>query len=63
MQFTLSGTVYTQIEIELNNQSYSTASATAESRHIPLLWEKTKYCIMADMNLKYQDHCLFSALP
>ena len=62
MQFQQSGTVYTQIKIELNKQSYSNASATAESRPTPLLWTKTKYCIKADMKLKYQDHCIFSAL-
>ena len=62
MQFKQSGTVYTQIGIEVNIQPYSNASATAVSRHTPLLWTKTKCCLRAEMNLKDLDHCLFSAL-
>ena len=41
MQFQQSGTVDTQIAIEINNQSYSNVSATAVSRHTPMLWTKT----------------------
>ena len=37
MQFQQIGIVHTHMEIEVNNQSYSHASATAVSRHTPLL--------------------------
>ena len=62
MQFQQSGAVYTQIGIELSNQSYSNGSATTVNRHTPLLWTKTMYCIGADLNLKCLDHCPFSLL-
>ena len=45
MLFQQSGTVYTQIGIEVRNQSCSNASVTAVSRHIPLLWTEMTYCI------------------
>ena len=63
MQLQQSGTVYTQIEIEVSNQSYSNASATAVNRHNPILWTKTMYFMKANMNLKYLDHCLFQYWP
>ena len=62
MRFQQSGTVYLQIGIEVINQSYSNASATAVSRHTTVLWTEIMYCIRADMNLKYLDHCVSSAL-
>ena len=55
MQFQQSGTVYTQIGIEVSNQSYSNASATAGSGYTPLLLTEMMYCIRANMNSKYLD--------
>ena len=59
IQFQQSGTVYTQILIEVSNLRYSNASATAVRKRTPLPWTKTMYCIRADMSLQYLDHCLF----
>ena len=53
MRFQQSRAVYTQIGMEVINQSYSNASATAVSRHTPLLWTEMMYCIRADMNLNF----------
>ena len=62
MRFQQHGTVYTQIRIEVRNQHYSNDWATAISRHTPLLWTEITYCIRVDMNFKYLDHCLSTAL-
>ena len=62
MRFHQSGTVYTQIDFEVSNKSYSNASATTVSRHTPLIWTEIKYCIRADMNINYLNFCLSSAL-
>ena len=51
-----------QFGIDISNQSYPNAPATAVSRRTPLLWTEMMYCIRADMNIKYVDHCLSSAI-
>ena len=34
----------------MGNKGYANASATALSRHTPLIWTEMKYCIGADIN-------------